>query len=165
MRLQYLSPRISKRALTTGGYDPFRQFRSQFDRLFEDFFGDYGASTGRGEAAALPAISPSLDVAETEKAYEISVELPGVAEKDLDVSVSEGVLSIKGEKRSESEEKDKNFHRVERSYGSFERRLTLPAEADAEKIDAGFANGVLTVTIPKAEGAKETVKKISIKSA
>lgn len=164
MRLQYLSPRISKRALTTGGYDPFRQFRSQFDRLFEDFFGD-DAPAGRGEAAAVPAISPSLDVAESDKAFEISVELPGVAEKDLDVTVSEGVLSIKGEKRSESEEKDKNYHRVERSYGSFERRLTLPAEADAEKIDAGFANGVLTVTIPKAEGAKETVKKISIKSA
>lgn len=164
MRLQYLSPRISKRALTTGGYDPFRQFRSQFDRLFEDFFGDEGPA-GRGEAAAVPAISPSLDVAESDKSFEISVELPGVAEKDLDVTVSEGVLSIKGEKRSESEEKDKNFHRVERSYGSFERRLTLPADADAEKIDAGFANGVLTVTIPKAEGAKETVKKISIKSA
>ena len=164
MRLQYLSPRISKRALTTGGYDPFRQFRSQFDRLFEDFFGEE-ASAGRGEAAAVPAISPSLDVAESDKAYEISVELPGVAEKDLDVTVTEGVLSIKGEKRSESEEKDKNYHRVERSYGSFERRLTLPAEADADKIDAGFANGVLTVTIPKAEGAKETVKKISIKSS
>jgi HSP20 family protein len=164
MRLQYLSPRISKRALTTGGYDPFRQFRSQFDRLFEDFFGDE-TSAGRGEAAAVPAISPNLDVAESDKAYEISVELPGVAEKDLDVTVTEGVLSIKGEKRSESEEKDKNYHRVERSYGSFERRLTLPAEADADKIDAGFANGVLTVTIPKVEGAKETVKKISIKSS
>jgi len=164
MRLQYLSPRISKRALTTGGYDPFRQFRSQFDRLFEDFFGDEGVPATRGEAAA-PAISPNLDVAESDKAYEIAVELPGVAEKDLDVTVSDGVLAIKGEKRSESEEKDKNYHRVERSYGSFERRLTLPAEVDAEKIDAGFANGVLMVTIPKAEGAKETVKKIAIKSA
>jgi HSP20 family protein len=164
MRLQYLSPFVSKRALTTGGYDPFRPFRSQFDRLFEDFFGDYGAPATRGEAAA-PAISPSLDIAETDKAYEIAVELPGVEEKDLDVSVSDGVLAIKGEKRSESEEKDKNFHRVERSYGSFERRLTLPAEADAEKIDANFANGVLTVTIPKTEGAKETVRKISIKKS
>jgi HSP20 family protein len=164
MRLQYLSPFVSKRALTTGGYDPFRPFRSQFDRLFEDFFGEYGAGS-RGEAAGVPAISPSLDIAESDKAFEISVELPGVAEKDLDVSVSDGVLSIKGEKRSESEKKDKNYHRVERSYGSFERRLTLPAEANAEKIDAGFANGVLTLTIPKAEGTKETVKKIAIKSA
>jgi HSP20 family protein len=166
MRLQYLSPSVSKRALTTGGYDPFRPFRSQFDRLFEDFFGDYGAPATRGEGeAAAPAISPNLDIAETDKAYEIAVELPGVEEKDLDVSVSEGVLAIKGEKRSESEEKEKNFHRVERSYGSFERRLTLPAEVDAEKIDANFANGVLTVTIPKAEGAKETVRKISIKKS
>jgi len=165
MRLQYLSPRISKRALTTGGYDPFRTFRSQFDRLFEDFFGDYDAPATPGEAAAVPTISPSLDVSETDKAYEIAVELPGVAEKDIDVSVFDGVLAIKGEKRSESEAKEKNYHRVERSYGSFERRLTLPAEADAEKIDAGFANGVLTVTIPKAEGARETVRKVAIKSA
>ena len=165
MRLQYLSPRISKRALSSGRYDPFGQFRSQFDRLFEDFFGDYDAPAGRGEGATVPAITPHLDVAESDKAYEIAVELPGVEEKDLDVSVSEGVLAIKGEKRSESEESEKNYHRVERSYGSFERRLTLPNEIDAEKIDAGFTNGVLTVTIPKAENAKEAVKKIAIKSA
>jgi HSP20 family protein len=165
MRLQHLSPWISKRALTPGRYDPFGQFRSQFDRLFEDFFGDYDAPATRREAAAAPAISPSLDVAESDKAYEIAVELPGVEEKDLDVTVSDGVLAIKGEKRSESEEKEKNYHRVERSYGSFERRLTLPAEVDADKIDAGFANGVLTVTIPKSAGAKESVKKVAIKSA
>jgi len=165
MRLQYLTPFVSKRALTSGRYDPFGQFRSQFDRLFEDFFGDFDAPAAGGEAAKAPGISPNLDVAESDKVYEIAVELPGVEETDLDVSVSDGVLAIKGEKRSDSEEGDKNYHRVERSYGAFERRLTLPNEIDADKIDAGFANGVLTVTIPKSEDAKEAVKKISITSA
>jgi HSP20 family protein len=162
MGLFDLTPWRPSRSLSRAGGDPFADFRQQMDRLFEDFFGPV---EGRAlPESAAPALAPRLDVAETDNAYEISVELPGVEEKDLEVSVNDGVLSIKGEKRAESEEKKKNYHRIERSYGSFERRLQLPAEVDAEKIGADFSNGLLTVTVPKTEAAKAQARKIAIKS-
>ena len=160
-----LAPWKSQFPFARGGRDPFASFRSEFDRLFEDFFGDAPASA-REEGSVAKALAPRLDIAESEKAYTIAAELPGVDERDLDVTVADGLLTIKGEKRSEAEEKDeaKNFHRVERSYGLYERRLTLPPEADQSKIDADFRNGVLTVTIPKSKAASEAVRKIAIKS-
>lgn len=160
-----LAPWKSQFPFARGGRDPFASFRSEFDRLFEDFFGETSPATREG-APAEQALAPRLDIAESEKAFTISAELPGVDEKDLDVTVADGLLTIKGEKRSEAEEKDeaKNYHRVERSYGLYERRLTLPQDADQSKIDADFRNGVLTVTIPKSKAASEAVRKIAIKS-
>ena len=160
-----LAPWKSQFPFARGGREPYSLFRREFDRLFEDFFGA-PATNGGEEGAVAPSLAPRLDIAETENAYAISAELPGVEEKDLDVAVADGVLTIKGEKRSESEEKDeeKNYHRVERSYARYERRLTLPQEVDQSKIDAAFRNGVLTVTIPKTKAASEAVRKIAIKS-
>ncbi len=136
------------------------------DRLFEDFLGpfdvaDTGSANGNGRH---PIVAPRLDVSQIDKAYEVAIELPGVEEKDLDVSVWDGVLTVKGEKRWESEDKKKDFQRIERRYGSFERRLSLPSEIDVDGIDAKFRNGLLTVTVPKSKKAQALAKKITVKS-
>lgn len=111
-------------------------------------------------------IVPKLDVAETAEKLEVSVELPGMDEKDVEVSVQDGVLTIKGEKKSETEEKDKTFHRVERSYGSFSRSFTLPPNVDDESGTADFKKGVLTVNFKKTkEPDAESKRKIEIKSS
>jgi HSP20 family protein len=107
------------------------------------------------------------DVAETDDAVKISADLPGLTEKDIDVSVAEGVLTIKGEGKTETEtdEKDKHYHRVERSYGAFERAMSLPNDVDESKIAADFKNGVLEITLPKKPEAKKKAKKIQVKAA
>ena len=107
---------------------------------------------------------PAVDVAENDKSYVITAELPGVPEKDVEVSVSDDMLVIKGEKRHENEEKGENHYFSERSYGSFRRMFSLPRETDAAKIEAHFKNGVLSVTIPKTE-AKQESRKVEVKAA
>jgi HSP20 family protein len=107
---------------------------------------------------------PAVDVAEDEKAYRITAELPGMSEKDIDLSISHDTLTVKGEKRDEKEEKNKNYHVSERFYGSFERSFALPEAIDRDKIEAGFAKGVLTVTLPKKPEVVKQQKKIEIKA-
>ena len=97
---------------------------------------------------------PTVDVSETDKAYEITAELPGMDEKNVEVKVANGVLTIKGEKQDEKEEKKKDYHMRERSYGSFERSFQVPDGVDADKIEANFKKGVLTVILPKSAEAK-----------
>ena len=92
---------------------------------------------------------PAIDVAETDKAYEITAELPGMEEKNVEVKLANGVLSIKGEKQEDKEEKDKNYYMRERNFGSFERSFQVPDDVEADKIAASFKNGVLLVTLPK----------------
>ena len=104
-----------------------------------------------------------VDIAETDKDIEITAELPGLEEKDVQVNVADDVLTIKGEKKAEKEEKDKNYHRIERSYGSFCRSLQLPAGANADAIKATLKNGVLKVTVTKPVAAQP--KKIEVKAA
>jgi HSP20 family protein len=127
--------------------DPFRGFRTQLDTLFEDWFGRSMGGT----------LAPRIDVSETGKEMTLTVELPGVDEKDIDVSLSGKQLTIKGEKKSEQEEKKDEegrvFHRVERSYGAFQRTMTLPFDVEPEKVSAQFKDGVLTVTLPKPQEA------------
>jgi HSP20 family protein len=131
--------------------DPvFRGFRTQLDSLFEDWFGRSMGGT----------LAPRIDVSETGKELRLTVELPGVEEKDIDVSMSGNELTIKGEKKAEQEEKKdaeegRVFHRVERSFGAFQRTMTVPFDVEPEKISAEFKDGVLTVTLPKPEGAAE----------
>jgi len=144
-------------------WQPFGSFRAEFDRLFDDFFRDFGAPALRDEPAAGSYLSPRLDVAETDKAYEIAVELPGIGEKDVDVTLADGVLTIKGEKKAEFERKDGGQLHVERRYGSFHRSLALPENADAEKIDARFENGVLRIAVAKRPEAKTEVRRIEVK--
>ena len=103
-----------------------------------------------------------FDVAEGEDAIEISAEMPGIEDKDLDLSVSDGVLTIKGEKKAETEKTDKNYYLSERRYGSFQRSFRLPDSVDPDKIEAKFDKGVLSLTLPKHAEARERTKKISI---
>jgi len=141
----------------------FGDLQRDINRVFSDFFTDVETRplgqwvTGR--------LVPSMDIAETDKAFEVKAELPGMDEKDVEITIADGLLTIKGEKKDETEEKDKSFHRVERSYGSFQRTLSLPANVDEEKISADFAKGVLEVTLPKSREAAKGPKKIGIKSA
>jgi len=139
---------------------PLRSLHDEMDRVFDDFLRGFPAL---GEAWGGGA--PSLDVSETDAAIEVSAELPGVDEKDVDVTLANGVLSIKGEKKAEKEEKGKSFHRVERSYGSFARSVTLPADVDADKVKAEFSKGVLKVTLPKKADGGGNTRKIAIKAA
>ena len=106
---------------------------------------------------------PAIDIAEKDGAYEITAELPGMDEKDIEVTASGGQLVIKGEKRERKEEKKKDFYLSERRFGSFERRFGVPDGIDADKISAQFQKGVLTVTLPKSPAAKSAEKKIPIK--
>ena len=108
---------------------------------------------------------PAVDIAETDKAYEITAELPGMDEKNIEVKFADGVLTIKGEKKEEKEEKKKDYYLSERSYGSFQRSFQVPDGVDTDKIEATFKKGVLTVTLPKSAEAQKAAKKIDVKAA
>jgi HSP20 family protein len=138
-------------------FSPFTSLQREIDRLFDDFSSGFG---GFGRAA--PELVPSMDVAETDKEIELVAELPGLEDKDVEVSVSDGVLTIRGEKKAEKEEKQKNWHRVERSYGAFARSIQLPPGIDPNAIKASLAKGVLKVTVPKPASAAP--RKIAVKA-
>ena len=127
------------------------------DRLFDSFGREVGWPT-----AGASAMAPSIDVSETDSELQIDADLPGVDEKDVDVAITDNVLTIKGEKKAEKEEKKKDFHLVERSYGSFSRSLVLPFAVDPSKANATFKNGVLSISLPKPPESKEKSKKIAI---
>jgi HSP20 family protein len=107
-------------------------------------------------------IIPAIDMVEKEKEFQITAEVPGMNEKDIDISVSNGILTMKGEKREEKEEKKKDYHVSERRFGSFERVLRLPANVDSDNIRAKFSKGVINVTLPKKAGVEAKEKKIAI---
>ncbi len=131
--------------------NPF-SFHNEIGRLFSDVFGADSPKTELNDATW----RPTVDVSETENGFEIRAELPGVSENDLNVSVTDNLLTIKGEKHQEAETDGKNYHRVERRYGSFQRQFTLPREVETDSIKAEYTDGVLTLSIPKAEAAKPT---------
>jgi HSP20 family protein len=138
--------------------DPFSSLFRQVEDLFEDFSRSYSAPATR-EGMAL---SPRVDVSETDSELRIKAELPGVEEKDVEVVLAAGVLTIKGEKRQEKEEKKEDYHVVERSYGSFARSFRLPFDVNADQVHATFDKGILTVSLPKPPEAKEQVRKIAV---
>lgn len=139
---------------------PRNQF--PFTNLFQDFFGEIEPSRN-GLWSNVTEFNPRINVSETELAYKVTAELPGLEEKDFDVTIEENLLRIKGEKKAESESKDEHYHRYESSYGSFERMLRLPEAIDSEAAKASFKNGVLTLEIPKNKEASR-VKKLKITS-
>src|ERR1700756_3121819 len=149
--------------------DVWRSFRSEMDWLF-DRFGFPSLRRIFDIEPAWPSASsftfsvPAIDMSEDEKAYKISAELPGLDVKDVDVSVSGNTLVLKGEKRQEREEKEKNYYFSERAYGSFQRAFELPASVEQDKISADFSKGVLTITMPKTPDAQKQQKKIEGKS-
>ena len=130
---------------------------NEMGRIFGDAFGSQEGGTDTEETYWIPTV----DISETENGYEIRAELPGVSEDDVNVSVTDNLLTVKGEKRQEEESGSKNYHRVERRYGSFQRSFTLPRHIETDAINAEFKEGVLTLGIPKAEAEKPT--EISIK--
>ena len=141
------------------GGEPFSSLQREINRLFEDTFGGAVASDGK------PFVMPSIDVKETDKAVEVEAELPGVDEKDVQVTFEDGVLTIKGEKKTQKDESKDGYRISERSYGSFLRTLDVPSGIDAEKISANCAKGVLKITLPKLAEALKKAKKIEIKGS
>ena len=165
MALRDLTPwRPASRLPSTVRSDPFMTLRGEMDRLFDHFWRGFDLPTWSRDESLPPVLMPRLDVSETDKGYEIAVELPGIDEKDIEMTLADGVLTIKGEKKAEKEDKARGHLHVERSYGAFERALALPSDADAEKIDAKFKNGVLTASIAKKPDAKPAAKRIDIKT-
>ena len=140
---------------------PFREItrlRREMDRLWDEYFG----SGRRGLKPLETEWVPSVDVSETADKLTVTAEIPGIDIKDIDISISGDLLTIKGEKKSEREEKEENFHLVERSYGSFARTIRLPVSVETDKIEATYKNGVLTITCSKKEEVK--AKPIQIKA-
>lgn len=144
---------VARRAVA----EPFTSLQREIDRLFDDFTRGWPAFGGTAEMV------PSMDVTETDKEIELTAELPGLQEKDVQINVADNVLTIKGEKKAEKEAEDKNYRVVERSYGAFARAIELPAGVDPDVIKASISNGVLKVTVPKPAPAQ--VKKVEIKPA
>ncbi len=140
-----------------------RFFSHMGSRLFDDFFGGSLVSYVGPETGDM--YSPLLDVKETKNAVKIAAEMPGIDEKDIDVSVHDGLLTISGEKKVVKEENELGYHRIERSYGCFSRDIPLPDTVEADNIAANFKNGVLTVTLPKTQKAIEQSRKIPVSSA
>ena len=132
------------------------------NRLFDTFFGRFDLEPFGAFHEGWDAFSPRVDVVETDQEIVVSADLPGLDDKDIVVSLSRDALTVSGEKKQEKEEKDRNYHRVERSYGSFRRSIPLPCEVDDGKVDAVFQKGVLTITLPKKGDAK-TRKRIAVK--
>lgn len=143
--------------------EPLSRIRSEVDRLFEDFPGRWSSMQFARFAPRMPL--PAVEMTETDKAFKLSVELPGIEAKDVDVTVEDDMLVISGEKKEEREEKEKDYYFSERSYGSFERRIALPPAADAGKIKARAKNGVLQITLPKNEKAGQNKRRIEIDAA
>jgi len=140
-------------------WTPFRDLfnmQRELGRVFEGLF-----SESEGISPEVSLWLPRVDVTENKESYVIKAELPGVNKENVKITLHDGVLTLKGEKKQEKEEKDTNYHRVERSYGSFERSFTLPTGVRSEKIDASFKDGVLSITLPKAEESKP--KEIEVK--
>jgi HSP20 family protein len=141
-----------------GELDPFTAMQREINRVFSEF-GSKEPLSWQGAG-----ISPRIDVAETDTAVEVTAELPGLDEKDFEVVLKDDLLTLKGEKKSEREEKNKDYHVVERSFGSFSRSIRLPFEADPETVKAQFTKGVLKVTVGKPAEAKNKTVKIPIRS-
>ena len=156
---------------TLQSWRPFESLRREVDRLFDDFSGGMWRSPfGRSFFDVEPfrraemGASPAVDVSQTDKGYEITAELPGMEEKDIDVKLANGVLTIRGEKRDEKEEKNKDYYMRERSFGSFERSFQVPEDVDPDKINASFKKGLLTIMVPKSAQAQTAQKKIEVKA-
>jgi HSP20 family protein len=138
------------------GFGTLDVFRNEMDELFDRFF------SGEGNGMAQQTWAPRVDVKETEKEFQVKADLPGVDPKDIEISVVDGALTLRGEKREEKEEKKGNVHRTERFVGQFFREISLPPGADADKVNATSAKGVLTISIPKKPEAQP--RKISVKA-
>jgi HSP20 family protein len=169
-----IEDRSPQRAPSLQAWAPFESLHREIDRLFDSLNGGlWGSAFRRSMFAIEPAWRreiawgsvPAVDISESNKAYEITAELPGIDEKNINVTLSNGDLIIKGEKREETEEKKKDYYLQERRFGSFERRFAVPESVDVNRIEANFKKGILVVTLPKTAEAQKPEKKIEVKSA
>lgn len=135
-----------------------QRMRREMDRLWESFF----ETKPPRRQEEISEWVPSIDLSETKDSYIVKAEIPGMEAKDIDITLQEDLLTIRGEKKQEKEEKDENYHFVERSYGSFTRSIRLPQEVKGDKIKASYKEGVLKITLPKSEEAKKKETKIKV---
>jgi len=149
------------RPVESASTDPMLSLQRQVNSLFEDMFRGVPAFPERGTFA----LEPSIDLKETDDAVEVEAELPGVDKNDIEVTLEDGTLTIKGEKKVEKEESKAGYYMSERRYGSFLRSVGLPPGVDVEKISADFSNGVLKVTLPKIPEAQAKARRIEVKTA
>ena len=147
--------------------DPFMAFRRQMNRVFDDAFRGFGMPSLVGPAFGrmpMATLMPQIDLSESEHEIQVTAELPGIDEKDVEVILTDDMLTIRGEKKAEHEQKDRDYHLVERSHGTFSRSLPLPFAADPSQVKAGFKNGVLTVTIQKPKEVLEKQHRIEVQT-
>lgn len=142
---------------------PFNELQLEMNRVFDNFFKGFDIVPFESSGDGFGKYNPSIDVKENEKEITVTAELPGLEEKDFELLMTDDTLTIKGEKQEEKEDKGKDYYRMERSYGCFNRVIPLPEGIDTKHVDAKFKNGVLKVTLPKTDEAKKKVKKITIK--
>ena len=140
--------------------DTFMGLQHEMNRLFDGFFDNFGLGLA---PATLPSFTPRVDVRETDDSIEVTAELPGMEEKDIEVSLTDNEMVLRGEKKNETDETRGGVHRIERSYGAFYRRIPIPREVVEDKVDATFKNGVLHVVLPKVEKEKAKAVKINVK--
>ena len=141
------------------GTSPYLSLHRDVNRLFDEFFRDLEAPSSMMRSTPWPQV----DVSESENEFKVTAELPGLEEKDVDLTLQDNVLTLSGERKSEHEDRDPGRYYAERYYGRFSRSSPLPSEVDANKVAAAFKNGVLTVVLPKAETARENAKRIPIR--
>jgi HSP20 family protein len=158
------------RQVPSNEWRPFGSLRREIDRLFEDFDRGFlslpfGRSLSEWEPRWLGQMAPAVDIAEKDRVYEITAELPGLDQNNIELKFSNGTLTIKGEKKQETEEKKENYYTSERRYGAFERSFQVPQDIDDTKIEASFSKGLLTVTLPKRAEAQKLAKTIAVKAA
>ena len=163
----YLPTRRARNEIADPVRDPFFNFRSQMDRLFDDFFSDFGTGRFLSPAArsAFGTSWPSIEVNESENEYRVTAEIPGLEEKDVNLSLKENILTIGGEKRLDKDQDEKGRRVSEHFYGRFERSIPFDAEIDADKVAAKFKAGVLTVILPKNPRAQDKTRRIQISSS
>ena len=166
--------KATERASAFSGWGSFERLWRDVDRLFEDFDGRFWRSPSRRasfdiepfwQGEATWGTTPAVDIVEKDNAFEVVADVPGFDEKNIEVKIADGGLTIKGERQDVKEEKKKDYHLNERRFASFERSFRLPESVDTDKIEANFKSGVLTVTLPKTAEAQKAEKKITVKAA
>ena len=162
MVFQELTPWRKARGMARPGEDDLNlgALQRRMNRMFDDFFGDFGQT-----APSTMQFVPRIDVSETEKEIKVTAELAGIDEKDVEITLHDDVLTIKGEKKDQRDEKNEHVFLSERSYGSFSRSIALPETIQQDKISAIYKKGILTLTLPKAPAEETRAKKIEIKTA
>lgn len=147
-------------SITREEHSPLYRLRKEMDSLFDDFFRGFDLEPSFEHR--IGSFNPTVDVSENDKEIKVTAELPGIEEKEIDVTLNRNTITIKGEKKEEKEDTGKDYYRMERSYGSFSRSIPLPSEIELDKASAKFKKGVLTIKIPKTAKAIEEKKKIPI---